>query len=742
MNTPIRILYIDDNPHDRELVRDALEREHSNFQLNVAVSKEEFEAKLQSGTYDLVLSDFHILGYEGYQVLDFINLHKPNLPVIIVTGTGSEEIAIESIKRGAADYVIKTPRHIQHLPLTITTVLEKKRLKDEQLNTQQALRESEAKWRSLVENAPDVILTIDRQGTVLFINRTFTKSIKPEQTIGTTIYKYIDAVHHEKIRNTIEHVFTTGQHGKYEATGTRPNGDIVWYSTHVGPIKQDDKVVALTLITSDITDRKQAEEKLRLNEEHYRSLAEASHDMIFIINPDGSIQYANTFASEQFGFDPKEMIGKKQENLFPPAIAARQKQNLHRVFETSEPVYVEAKSVFPTHEMHLGTWLVPLRNHQGKVTAILGSSRDISERVRAEEALRESESKFRTVAQTSVAAIIIYQEEKFVYVNPAGEKITGYTITELLKMRFWDVVHPDFSDKVKERGLARQRGEPVPPRYEFKIITKSGEERWLDFGAGTIQFEGKPAALGVAFDITERKKVEEKLNVSYQQLRKLMARINVIREEESARIAREIHDELGQILTGIKMDLSFLEDSLSGTEQNAQCQKLLDKITSVTNLTDSAIQAMRKITTELRPAILDSLGLSSAIEWQAEEFQHRTGIKCEYIPPDEQINLDRNSSTAVFRILQESLTNITRHAKANKINIDLAIEENNLLLEIKDNGRGISDSDMKKVNSFGILGMKERVWLLDGTFEIKGTPNRGTTITVKIPLTKNIKPDK
>ncbi|MBI4810092.1 MAG: response regulator, partial [Ignavibacteriales bacterium] len=128
MNTPIRILYIDDNPHDRELVRDALEREHSNFQLNVAVSKEEFEAKLQSGTYDLVLSDFHILGYEGYQVLDFINLHKPNLPVLIVTGTGSEEIAIESIKRGAADYVIKTPRHIQYLPLTITTVLEKKRL--------------------------------------------------------------------------------------------------------------------------------------------------------------------------------------------------------------------------------------------------------------------------------------------------------------------------------------------------------------------------------------------------------------------------------------------------------------------------------------------------------------------------------------------------------------------------------------------------------------------------------------
>jgi len=606
----IKILYIDDNQLDRELVCDALERESTDFQLTLASSREEFESKLLTDTYDLVLSDFHIFGYEGFEILDIVNKHKPNIPVIIVTGTGSEEIAVQSMMRGAADYVIKTPRHIQHLPLTIKTVLEKKRLRDEQLKAEEALRQSEAKWRALAENAPDVILTIDRQGKILSINHTFTPTIKPEEIIGSPIYKFVDEEHHEKIRKIIENIFKTGEPNKYEATRTLPDGKILWYSTHLGPIKQDDKIIALTLISSDITDIKQAEE-----------------------------------------------------------------------------------------------------------------------------ALRESELRFRTVAQTSVAAIFIYQNENFVYVNPAATTISGYSEEEFLKMKFWDIVHPDFKQIVKERGLARLRGETVSPRYEFKIITKNGEERWLDFGAGFIQYKGKPAAIGVAFDITERKKVEEKLNTSNQQLRKLMAKLHSIREEESTRIAREIHDELGQTLTGIKMDLSFLEDAVSNMGKSQECRKLLEKISSTTKLADNAIQTMRKITTELRPAILDSLGISAAVEWQAEEFKNRTGIRCEYYPPGEQIHLDRNSSIAIFRVLQESLTNIIRHAKANKVSITLAKNENMLQLEIKDNGIGISDSDIKKVNSFGILGMKERIWLLNGTFDIKGIPNKGTTVTVKIPLT-------
>ena len=596
------------------------------------------------------------------------------------------------------------------------------------------LRESEANWRSLVENIPDVILTIDRDGKVLFINRTFSKSIKPEQAIGTTIYKYVDAEHHENIRNTIEHVFTTGQHGKYEATAIRTNGEVVWYSTHVGPIKQNDKVVALTLITSDITDRKQAEEKLRVSERRYRSLAEASHDMIFIINLDSSIQYANTFASKQFGFDPEQIIGKKQEDLFPPVIADRQKKNLQHVVDSGESFYVEEKLVFPTHEMHIGTWLVPLLNHEGKVDAILGTSRDISERVRAEEALKESETKFRAVADTSVAAIFIYQGEKFIYANPAIITNTGFTLEEFLEKRFWEIVHPDFREMIKIRGLARQRGESIPSRYEFKILTKSGEERWLDFGAGMIHVGGKPAVLGVAFDITERKKVENQLNASYQQMRQLTARLHAVKEEESARIAREIHDELGQTLTGIKMDLSFLEETLIEKYECEKTHPLIKKLNSMSELADGAIQTVRKIATELRPAILDSMGISAAIEWQAEELEHRTGIKCKYTPTLENLELDREHSTAIFRILQESLTNIVRHAKATKVNITFKEEADGLVLEIQDNGKGISKSDMKKKKSFGLLGMKERAWLLGGKVDVQGVQGKGTTIKVRIPL--------
>jgi signal transduction histidine kinase len=257
---------------------------------------------------------------------------------------------------------------------------------------------------------------------------------------------------------------------------------------------------------------------------------------------------------------------------------------------------------------------------------------------------------------------------------------------------------------------------------------------WLDFGAGMIHVGGKPAALGIAFDITERKKVENQLNASYQQMRQLTARLQAVREEESARIAREIHDELGQTLTGIKMDLSFLEEALIEKHEYEKANPLLKKLNSMSELADGAIQTVRKIATELRPAILDSMGISAAIEWQAEELEHRTGIKCEYTSTLENLKLDREHSTAIFRILQESLTNIVRHAKATKVNITLKEEADGLVLEIQDNGKGISESDVKKKNSFGLLGMKERAWLLGGRVDVQGVQGKGTTIKVKIPL--------
>ena len=228
-------------------------------------------------------------------------------------------------------------------------------------------------------------------------------------------------------------------------------------------------------------------------------------------------------------------------------------------------------------------------------------------------------------------------------------------------------------------------------------------------------------------DIAERKRAEEQLKSSYEQLRALSARIQSIREEERTTIAREIHDELGQALTGLKMDLSWLRKKIPEEE-------LIEKTQSMLKLIDSTIQTVRKISTELRPGILDDLGLIAAIEWQAGDFQSRTGIKCEFNSSLEEVALEREVSTAIFRIVQETLTNVVRHANATQVNIKVGEEDGILLVEIEDNGRGITGKEISSPKSLGLLGMRERAHLFGGELEIKGTSGERTVVMVRIPL--------
>ena len=212
--------------------------------------------------------------------------------------------------------------------------------------------------------------------------------------------------------------------------------------------------------------------------------------------------------------------------------------------------------------------------------------------------------------------------------------------------------------------------------------------------------------------------------------RTLAAHIEAVREEERTRISREIHDELGQSLTGLKMDLSWLDRKLSDPKHKVSLRLLHEKIESMKDLVDATVQSVRKISTELRPGILDDLGLTAAIEWQASDFQSRTGIACRFESLPEDVSLDEKSSSAVFRIFQEILTNVARHAEATQVDIDLKEEAGKLILEVRDNGRGITERESGNAKSLGLLGMRERAFLLGGEFHISGVPTHGTTVRV------------
>ncbi len=225
---------------------------------------------------------------------------------------------------------------------------------------------------------------------------------------------------------------------------------------------------------------------------------------------------------------------------------------------------------------------------------------------------------------------------------------------------------------------------------------------------------------------------EEELKLSQAQLRNLAAHLQSAREAERTHLAREIHDELGQYLTGLKIDVASLEELIKQRNPETE-QALLRKLQAMSQLLDTTVQSVRKIASELRPAVLDSLGLLAAIEWQAEEFQRRTGIRCECFLTAEAVQLDRDGATAVFRILQESLTNVMRHANATRVSITFEQEAGYYLMEIKDDGGGIQADDLDKSDSLGVLGMKERAHLFGGSVSIHGEPGKGTTVAVEIP---------
>jgi len=236
-----------------------------------------------------------------------------------------------------------------------------------------------------------------------------------------------------------------------------------------------------------------------------------------------------------------------------------------------------------------------------------------------------------------------------------------------------------------------------------------------------IELYAKNAAL--VREIAEHEQTGARLRESEENLRALTARLR------SVRIAREIHDELGQALTGLKMDLTWLSGKLPADEK-----PLLKKIKSMFRLIDETIRSVRKIASGLRPDLLDEVGLAAAIGWQARDFQLRTGIRCNVTLPPDSDGLDQERSTAVFRIFQEVLTNVARHANATRVDVFMRQDADTLTLEVQDNGRGITAAEMRGSKSLGLLGMRERVLLFSGKLDINGSRGRGTQVTVSLPL--------
>jgi PAS domain S-box-containing protein len=364
-----------------------------------------------------------------------------------------------------------------------------------------------------------------------------------------------------------------------------------------------------------------------------------------------------------------------------------------------------------------------------------GSRADITDRKKHDEGA-DAERPFQRLIENAhdlVYRTRILPTRSVEYIGGAVEDITGHTAAEFYADAdlATKALHPDDVHHHLEtlRDPAHLKG-PVTLRW----VHADGTVVWAEHCRVPVyDASGSLIAVeGIARDVTERVEAQRRLRESQEQMRRLAARIQTAREEERATIARELHDELGQTLTAIKLELGRTTGAL---KDNRVTPIVIDRLQSLIGLVEIGIETVKRITTSLRPPTLDHFGLPAAVRWEAMMFRSRTGLRC-HVRADKEITaLNPEQQTALFRILQEALTNVVRHAQASAVHVTLAEQRGEFELRIRDNGRGVTDAQLADPRAIGLLGMRERAALVGGTFLIAGRRGKGTSITVRVPLT-------
>ena len=328
------------------------------------------------------------------------------------------------------------------------------------------------------------------------------------------------------------------------------------------------------------------------------------------------------------------------------------------------------------------------------------------------------------VERMNEGAAVLSSDHIVLHCNGRLARFLGARLQSIIGSSMRDLVFPGDHPKLDEllRCAARRNC-----RGEIRLQSRKGAPLAVHLSLNPLRLDSTRAVCLIASDLSGMKRAEQALRASSEQFRNLAAHLLSVREEERARISREVHDELGQSLTAVKMDLAWLAGRMP--RGNGE---MLKRIRSTSQLADTIIQSIRRISTELRPAVLD-LGLAAAVEWQVQEFQARYGVQCKVRLLIREV-VTSNASTAMFRIFQETLTNVARHAKATRVEVVLQKERGRLVLLIHDNGQGFDHADPSLSKSLGLLGMRERAAILGGELNISSAPGKGTTVSAWIPL--------
>jgi PAS domain S-box-containing protein len=492
----------------------------------------------------------------------------------------------------------------------------------------------------------------------------------------------------------------------------------------------------------DVTKRKQAEEAVWKSEERLRDIIFSLADWVWEVDKDGIYTYSSQKGFDLFGPAHDDVIGKTPFDLMPPDEAKRVGAIFSDLAANKLPIKdLENWNISKKGEtICLLTNGVPILDDQGNLKGYRGVDKDITERKQMEESLKKERALLSTIIETIPDEICLKDtNSRYMMANKASMTALGAkSLEEMIGKTDLEYVRPEMALRhIAEEKAILESGEPTISRERVRLDPKTGEISKCDLSTKVPvkDEEGNAIALLVINkDITDRKRAEENVRRSALRLRMLSAHLESVREEERKHIAQEFHDQLGQTLTALKMDLSLLERGLADEKKEMSRVTLIEEIRSSQGLIDRGIQTVRAIMSELRPELLDQLGLVEALEWEVGKFQQRSGVLCGLIAEVGDLQFDGRRSIALFRLVQEALTNVARHAQATRVDVIIRTEGDDLILEIKDDGIGITFDAENKPRSFGLIGMRERALFLGGNLEITGIMGKGTTIAVRMPI--------